>query len=121
MSNKDVVVNVSDLIDFNIKAIKSAAMLPSYLVRVEDPTTKGNERRYIALKKPIISSSHIEFTGFEIPITTSAKVKTKADALNYAQSKAVELEDLMISWQRVISIKNLSYNAQKYKKEVNKQ
>lgn len=80
-----------------------------YLVSVEDPSDKAKSRNFLANKVDKVSYG-VELKGFEINNKKQlSNLKTFEDAIELAKKESIEMIDLMIPWQRVISIKNMSY------------
>lgn len=91
----------------------------AYKLTVEDPS-RGKKQQYkyfISLMKIDISSVLIEFKGFLVDEAQLNTINTYEDALSIAEKK--EIINLMIPWQRVISIENILYKQRFSAKEKN--
>lgn len=80
---------------------------PVYLITTVDA-------HYVALKK-VHEVAGVGFQGFLVDtkgLKQLEKVRSKEDALEFAQKTSKELEDLLIPWHRVYSVKSLSYQKQ---------
>lgn len=81
-----------------------------YFVIVEDQNVRSKIRRFVSsyLDQKVYG---IEFVGYEV--NSSALVKDYQDAINEANKGKRELFSIIYPWQRVISIRNITYTITK--------
>lgn len=91
----------------------------AYKLTIEDPSggKKTQFKYFISLMKLDISNVLIEFKGFLVDEAQLNTINTYEDAINNAEKK--EIINLMIPWQRVISIENILYKQRFSAKEKN--
>ena len=83
---------------------------PVYLVRIEDPESKPKIRRFLVSKKPLYDSSSINFQGFELQGKANLEeLITRERITVFAKDKSLKAYDLIVPWQRVVCVEQLSY------------
>jgi hypothetical protein len=86
---------------------------PTYLVLLEDLTGKTKvTKKFIALAKPDLLNGFIEMKGFFSDLDESKILENPAEViLNSPKENHCEM---MFPWHRVLSIRNLIFNAIKH-------
>jgi hypothetical protein len=83
-----------------------------YIVVVEDPSSKPKFRVY-GTAKPDKTPGYLEIsTGYDLTKLTKAQLeqlRTYEDVIELGKEGKVELVNITFPWQRIISIKNVSF------------
>lgn len=99
--NSDIVLTPVGTVNMNVKATK---ITPIYLVSCESPFEK-EEIKFVATKLDDISEHYVRLVGFK-----TKKFKDNDDYQKLLNSvDKTQYKELMIPWQRVITIENLIF------------
>jgi len=90
-----------------------------YRLTIEDPSKpkKSQYLNYISVNKLDISPALVEFKGFLVDGAQLNTINVYEDAVKIAEKK--EIVNLMVPWQRVVSIENILYKQRLSAKEKN--
>lgn len=79
-----------------------------YIVKVEDPSMRTKISSFATAKIDIFDYG-VDFAGYLVPNRSSDNIKTTKEALIEANKGNKELYSITYPWQKVISVRNISY------------
>lgn len=106
MSERDFAIG-----SVGIPSVGSAPKKPPYLVSLEPNAGSKKAVLFIALDKPDLLNGFIQVKGIYVDVTEDKVTKNFAEIL--AETPKEEILDIMFPWHRVVSIRNLVFNANK--------
>lgn len=87
-----------------------------YIVRAEEPLESGLRVVHYVCLNFLSTDTHVQFTGFEASSSIHSKFEKKTDALEYVKkTKSSKIVDVMIPWQKIVTVENRSASINKHK------